>query len=230
MYNNTLTKLTSHNIMDLVLFDLDHTLLDGDSDFSWGEFLYEIGAVDTNYKKRNQDFFAAYQNSELDITEYIKFSLQPLAQNTMQQLLDWQRQFIKEKIVTMVRSDASKLIQYHQDEGDFTAIITSTNSFITRPIGKIFGIETVIATEPELINGSFSGEITGEPCFQKGKINCLQKWLDKHTLNYQKSWFYSDSYNDLPLLSWVDLPVAVNGDTVLIKHAMKNSWLVLQLK
>lgn len=215
--------------MDLVLFDLDHTLLDGDSDFSWGKFLCEVGAVDAAYKKRNADFFDAYQRGELDITEYLKFALQPLALNNMQQLLDWQQRFITEKIEPMVRSEAVELVERHQNEGDFTAIITSTNSFITRPIGKIFGIETVIATEPELVDGSFSGEIAGVPCFQEGKIVCLEKWLARHTLNYQKSWFYSDSFNDMPLLSWVNQPVVVNGDAKLVKHAMKHNWLMLNL-
>lgn len=216
--------------MDLVLFDLDHTLLNGDSDFSWGEFLYEIGAVDGHYKKRNQDFFAAYQRGELDLAEYIKFSLQPLAQNSMQQLLNWHRQFLTQKIKPMITTDAINLVRRHQSKGDFTAIITSTNSFITRPIGEIFGIKTVIATEPELVDGHFTGEIEGVPCFREDKINNLEKWLDQHKLNYRKSWFYSDSFNDIPLLSWVDRPVVVNGDAMLVKHAIKNNWLMLSLK
>ena len=216
--------------MDLVLFDLDHTLLDGDSDFAWGQFLCEIGAVDVHYKRRNQDFFDAYQLGELDMTEYIKFVLQPLAQNTMRQLLDWRQRFLAEKIKPMITAEATELVQQHHRKGDLMAIITSTNSFITEPIGKIFGIETVIATHPELTDGRFTGEIAGVPCFQEGKINCLEKWLGKHKLNYQKSWFYSDSFNDIPLLSWVDRPVVVNGDAALIKHATQNNWLMLSLR
>ncbi|MBC6413982.1 MAG: HAD family hydrolase [Chromatiales bacterium] len=216
--------------MDLVLFDLDHTLLDGDSDFSWGEFLCEIGAVDAHYQKRNRDFYEAYTRGELDIAEYIKFSLQPLALNDMQQLQVWQQRFITEKIVPMVRNEAVELVAQYRSNKDFIAIITSTNSFITRPIGKIFGIETVIATEPELINGSFTGNIAGVPCFQEGKIVCLKQWLDKHSLDYQKSWFYSDSYNDKALLSWVDEPVVVNGDAELMKHAARNNWRMLNLR
>ena len=215
--------------MDLVLFDLDHTLLDGDSDFSWGQFLCEIGAVDANYKKRNQEFFDAYQHGELNMTKYIKFVLQPLAQNTMLQLLQWREQFLVEKIEPMVTTEAVKLVQLHQDKGDFTAIITSTNSFVTEPIGKMFGIQTVIATEPELKGGCFTGAISGVPCFREGKIICLQKWLDANKMDYQNSWFYSDSFNDLPLLSWVDRPMVVNGDAMLMKHAKQNNWSVLSL-
>ena len=216
--------------MDLVLFDLDHTLLDGDSDFAWGQFLCEIRAVDAHYKRRNRDFFDAYQRGELDMTKYIKFVLQPLAQNTMQQLLDWRQRFLTEKIKPMITAEAIELVRLHQSKGDLTVIITSTNSFITAPIGKIFGIETVIATELELTNGRFTGEITGVPCFQEGKINSLEKWLDKHKPNYRKSWFYSDSFNDIPLLSWVDRPVVVNGDAALVKHAMQNNWFMLSLR
>ena len=215
--------------MDLVLFDLDHTLLDGDSDFSWGQFLCEIGAVDANYKKRNQEFFDAYQRGELNITEYITFVLQPLAQNTMPQLLQWREQFLVEKIEPMVTTQAIELVQRHQDKGDVTAIITSTNSFVTEPIGKMFGIQTVIATEPEFKDGCFTGAISGVPCFREGKIVCLEKWLNESKAGYQKSWFYSDSVNDLPLLSWVDRPVVVNGDAMLIKHAKQNNWSVLSL-
>ena len=213
--------------MDLVLFDLDHTLLDGDSDFSWGQFLCEIGAVDANYKKCNQEFFEAYQRGELDMTEYIKFVLQPLAQNTMPQLLQWREQFLAEKIEPMVTAETIELVQLHREKGDFTAIITSTNSFITKPIGKMFGIETMIATEPELKDGCFTGAISGELCFREGKIACLEKWLNESKADYQKSWFYSDSINDLPLLSWVDRPVVVNGDAMLMKHAKQNNWSVL---
>ena len=215
--------------MDLVLFDLDHTLLDGDSDFSWGQFLCEISAVDANYKKCNREFFDAYQRGELNMTEYIKFVLQPLAQNTMPQLLRWREQFLAEKIEPMVTTKAIELVRLHQNKGDFMAIITSTNSFITKPIGKMFGIETVIATEPELKGGCFTGAILGVPCFREGKIICLQKWLNENKPDYQKSWFYSDSFNDLPLLSWVDRPVAVNGDATLTKHAKQNNWSVLSL-
>ncbi len=216
--------------MDLVLFDLDHTLLDGDSDFSWGQFLCEIGAVDADYKKRNHEFFEAYQRGELDITEYIKFVLQPLAQNTMPQLLEWREQFLAKKIKPMITTEAIDLVRLHRDKGDFTAIITSTNAFITEPIGKMFGIETMIATEPELKDKCFTGDISGVPCFREGKITCLEKWLNKNKPDYQKSWFYSDSFNDIPLLSWVDRPVVVNGDAMLMKHAQQNNWSVLSLR
>ena len=216
--------------MDLVLFDLDHTLLNGDSDYSWGEFLCEIGAVDDDYKNRNRDFFAAYQRGELNMSEYMQFTLRPLADNNMEQLQKWRQQFLTEKIEHIVTDEARELVQRHRSKGDFIAIITSTNSFIAEPIGKMFGIETVIATEPEQIDGHFTGKIAGTPCFREGKINCLEQWLRKHEPDYQQSWFYSDSFNDLPLLSWVDLPVVVNGDAMLVEHATKNNWFMLALK
>ena len=130
----------------------------------------------------------------------------------------------------MVTTEAIDLVRLHRDKGDFTAIITSTNSFITEPIGKMFGIQTMIATEPELRAGCFTGDISGVPCFGKGKITCLEKWLNKNKPDYQKSWFYSDSFNDIPLLSWVDRPVVVNGDAMLMKHAKQNNWSVLSLR
>ena len=215
--------------MDLVLFDLDHTLLDGDSDFSWGQFLCEIGAVDAKYKQSNRKFFDAYQRGELNMTEYVQFVLQPLAQNTMPQLLRWRERFLAEKIEPMITTEAIELVQRHQDKGDFTAIITSTNSFITEPIGQMFGMKTLIATEPELESGCFTGAISGVPCFREGKIICLKKWLNKNVVDYQRSWFYSDSVNDLPLLTWVDCPVVVNGDAMLMRHAKQNNWSVLSL-
>ena len=228
-YNNTILYRYFINIMDLVLFDLDNTLLDGDSDFSWGQFLCEIGAVDEYYKKRNREFFNAYQRGKLNMTEYIKFVLQPLAQNTMPQLLGWREQFLAEKIKPMVTNEAIALVRLHLDKGDFTAIITSTNSFITEPIGKMFGIKTVIATKPKLKDGCFTGAVSGVPCFREGKIICLEEWLTENKPDYKKSWFYSDSFNDMPLLSWVDCPIVVNGDAVLMKHAKQNNWSVLSL-
>ena len=183
-------------------------------------------------KKSNREFFDAYQRGELNISEYIKFVLQPLAQNTMPQLLQWREQFLAEKIEPMVTTEAIKLVQLHQDKGDFTVIITSTNSFITEPIGKNVSVyKTVIATEPEFKKVDvFTGTISGVPCFREGKIICLQKWLNENKSDYQNSWFYSDSFNDLPLLSWVDCPVVVNGDAALMKHAKQNNWSVLSLK
>lgn len=215
---------------DLVLFDLDHTLLDGDSDFSWGDFLCEIGAVDADvYRTQNQKFFDQYQSGELDIMEYLKFALEPLAQNNINTLLQWRQQFLNEKIKPMIIDEAAELVNTHINKGDITAIITSTNAFITEPIGHLFGIKTVIATQPQLINGRFSGNVEGTPCFRDGKVQCLQKWLNTTKPNYQQSWFYSDSFNDMPLLSWVDNPVVVNGDTQLCEHALNKGWQTLSI-
>ena len=215
---------------DLVLFDLDHTLLSGDSDFSWGEFLCEIDVVDEAlYHDWNAIFYEEYKKGTLDMEEYLRFALQPLAQNDMNNLLQWRQRFIEKKIKPMITSQALALVRQHLDKGDIAVIITSTNAFITEPIGELFGIKTVIATQPRLVNGRFDGTVEGAYCFKEGKLKCLQQWLDEAKPKYRESWFYSDSHNDIPLLTWVDHPVVVNGDEQLIEHAQKNNWQSLSI-
>ena len=211
--------------MALALFDLDKTLLGGDSDFLWGEFLAEIGAVDNvYYQQKNQQFFDDYAKGELNIKKYLEFCLEPLANNTMTQLNSWHQQFMSEKIEPIILEKAQAVVDKHKKSGDRVMVITATNSFVTRPIVERYGISELLATEPEIINGRFSGKITGLPCFQNGKVTKLKQWLLNNNESLTGSYFYSDSFNDLPLLECVDYPTAVNADKTLTKIAIKNNW------
>jgi HAD superfamily hydrolase (TIGR01490 family) len=211
--------------MALALFDLDKTLLGGDSDFLWGEFLSEIGVVDKEqYQQKNQQFFDDYGEGKLNITKYLTFCLEPLANNSMAQLNKWHQQFMSEKIEPIILEKAQKVVDEHKKNGDRVMVITATNSFVTRPIAKRYGIDELLATEPEIIQGQFNGKIVGVPCFKEGKVTKLKKWLSENNENLAGSYFYSDSFNDLPLLNLVDYPVAINADETLTKTALKKTW------
>ena len=217
--------------MALALFDLDNTLLNGDSDFLWGEFLTEQGIVDADvYARENQRFYKEYKNGTLDIHEFQAFSQQPLVQNERQKMLALRTLFMQEKIAPIMSPASFQLINKHRSQGDTLVVITATNSFITGPITQQFGIDHLIATEPEIINGKYTGKIAGTPCFQGGKVTRLNQWMkeNKHTL--QDSWFYSDSYNDLPLLLEAEHPVAVDADDRLLEHAKQNNWAIMSLR
>ena len=211
--------------MSLALFDLDHTLLSGDSDHSWGAFLAERALVDpATYAERSDYYFSEYQAGRLDIHEFLTFQLKPLAEGRYRDLLRLRQEFVKEKILPMVPADARDLVEYHRERGHRLAIITATNDFITRPIADLFGIDHLIATELEMIDGTFTGRIVGEPCFREGKITKLNEWLSRAGGGMNGSWFYTDSQNDLPLLERVDHPVAVNPDAVLEQEAQRRGW------
>jgi HAD superfamily hydrolase (TIGR01490 family) len=211
--------------MSLALFDLDHTLLSGDSDHSWGAFLAERALVDpATYAERSDYYFSEYQAGRLDIHEFLTFQLKPLAEGRYRDLLRLRQEFVKEKILPMVPADARDLVEYHRERGHRLAIITATNDFITRPIADLFGIDHLIATELEMIDGTFTGRIVGEPCFREGKITKLNEWLSRAGGGMDGSWFYTDSQNDLPLLERVDHPVAVNPDAVLEQEAQRRGW------
>lgn len=213
--------------MALALFDLDKTLLGGDSDFLWGEFLSEIGAVDVdNYQVKNQKFFDDYAKGELDINEYLEFCLTPLADNSVKQLNKWHQKFMVEKIQPIFLEQAKKVVDAHKKNGDRVVVVTATNSFVTRPIAEIYGINELLATEPEIIAGEFTGKVSGEPCFQVGKVHKLKAWCKENNESLEGAYFYSDSHNDLPLLELVDNPVAVNADEILTKVAIKNKWAI----
>jgi len=217
--------------MALALFDLDNTLLNGDSDFLWGEFLTEQGIVDADiYAQENQRFYEEYKNGTLDIHEFQAFSQQPLVQNELQKMHSLRTLFMQEKIAPIMSPASFQLIDKHRNQGDTLVVITATNSFITGPITHQFGIDHLIATEPEIINGKYTGKIAGTPCFQDGKVTRLNQWMkeNKHTL--QDSWFYSDSYNDLPLLLEAEHPVAVDADDRLLEHAKQNNWAIMSLR
>lgn len=217
--------------MALVLFDLDNTLLAGDSDHLWGGFLVEQHAVDADYYRRENDrFYQDYQDGTLDIYAFLRFSLRPLRENSREQLLAWREQFLQEKIDPIIPHASRELVEKHRKAGDTLAIITATNAFITAPIAERFGIDHLIATLPEQINGHYTGEVAGEPCYKEGKVIRLNSWLEKERLELGGSWFYSDSHNDLPLLRLVDHPVAVDPDAPLLEQAEAAGWPIISLR
>lgn len=217
--------------MALALFDLDNTLLDGDSDYLWGCFLAEHGIVDgERYEKENRRFYDQYLNGSLDIHEFLRFQLQPLAQHPCERLQHWREQFMTEKIEPILLPRARQLLDRHRQAGDELVIITATNRFITGPIAERYDVSHLLATEPEIRDGEYTGRVTGTPCFQAGKVERLQTWLDERGLTLAGSWFYSDSHNDLPLLEKVDHPVAVDPDDRLRAIASTRGWPVISLR
>jgi HAD superfamily hydrolase (TIGR01490 family) len=215
----------------LVLFDLDNTLLAGDSDFEWAQFLIEQGVLDRElYEARNQAFYDEYKAGTLDIVEFLNFQLKPLSRHPRPVLDQWHREFMARKIVPIIRDSARALVARHN--GDLRAVITATNSFVTAPIAREFGIENLIATEPEQRGGEFTGNVLGIPCFRDGKVKRLEQWLaeqDRGLGSFDESWFYSDSLNDLALLGCVTHPVAVDPDDTLRAHAEQHGWPVISL-
>lgn len=220
--------------MDLVLFDLDNTLLAGDSDYEWGRFLVDQGIVDgPTYEARNDAFFDQYKAGTLNILEFLAFQLAPLAAHPPDTLDAWHAQFMQTRILPMIGEAARRLVSQHQQRGSLCAIITATNAFVTAPIAEEFGIAHLIATRPEQLNGRYTGRPTGTPCFQAGKIVCLEEWLAGQSLgwtDFQESWFYSDSRNDLPLLERVSRPVAVDPDDTLRQTAVTRGWPIITLR
>ncbi|MCS5588866.1 MAG: HAD-IB family hydrolase [Candidatus Thioglobus sp.] len=211
--------------MALAIFDLDKTLIGGDSDFLWGEFMSEIGAVDPNsYQKKNQYFFDEYAKGRLDINEYLEFCLEPLSQNSMSTLNAWHQDFMQQKIQPIVLPKAQAIVDEHKEKGDRVLVITATNRFVTAPIVDQYGIDDLLATEPEIKDGSYTGRVEGEPCFQKGKITHLNQWLAKTGESLEGAYFYSDSHNDLPMLELVDHPIIVHGDDTLQRIAKERDW------
>ena len=216
--------------MKLAIFDLDNTLLAGDSDYLWGEFLIEQGLVDGEfYNRENDRFYEEYKAGTLDIYEFLAFSLKPLSEHDISYLNQLHQQFMEQKIRPIMFPAAFKLIEKHKQAGDKTLIITATNRFVTEPIAGAFGINTIIATEPEFINNRYTGNVAGTPCFQHGKVERLNQWLQETGSDLNESWFYSDSHNDIPLLSLVSHPVAVDPDRTLEQHAREHSWDIISL-
>lgn len=217
--------------MTLALFDLDNTLLAGDSDHAWGEFLVEEGLVDAEeYRKANDRFYQEYLNGELDIFHYLRFALQPLARHEMKELLTWREAFMEKKVRPMMQDKARELLDQHRQQGHTLMIITATNRFVTESIADLLGVEHLIATEPELVNGRYTGEVAGIPSFQDGKVTRLNDWLEHHDRSLEGAWFYSDSHNDVPLLKQVENPVAVDPDPRLEALAKESGWPVISLR
>lgn len=220
--------------MRLVLFDLDNTLLSGDSDFEWAQFLIEQGVLDREvYEARNLEFYQQYRNGTLDIHEFLDFQLKPLSRHPRGLLDAWHREFMRSKIRPLMLPRARALVAEHLSRGDLCAIITATNSFVTAPIAREFGIEHLIATEPEEIDGEFTGRVRGIPSFREGKVARLEAWLAGRGLgwaSFGESWFYSDSVNDAALLGRVTNPVVVDPDDMLRAHAERQRWTIISLR
>ena len=217
--------------MALALFDLDNTLLAGDSDHEWGNFLADRGLVDAEeYRRANDAFYAEYQAGTLDIFAFLRFALEPLTRYPLDRLLAWRGEFLAERIHPLVLPAARRLVEEHRAAGDTPVIITATHSFVTAPIAELFGVEALIATEPEFVEGCYTGEVAGTPCFQEGKVTRLREWLTEHGETLAHSHFYSDSRNDLPLLEQVTYPVAVDPDPTLAETARHREWPVRTLR
>ncbi len=220
--------------MKLALFDLDNTLLSGDSDFEWAQFLIEQGVIDRElYEAKNQHFYEQYKAGTLDIHEFLDFQLKPLSRHARRVLDGWHEEFMRIKVRGMMGKPAQDLVNHHRSAGDVCVIITATNSFVTWPIARAFGVEYLIATEPEQINGEFTGRVSGVPSFREGKIARLESWMDDRSWNWGSfgdTTFYSDSLNDLPLLGRVKHPVAVNPDATLRAHAEQHGWHIISLR
>jgi HAD superfamily hydrolase (TIGR01490 family) len=216
--------------MPLAIFDLDNTLLAGDSDHAWGEFLAEHGLVDgENYRRENERYYAEYRAGTLDIYDFLAFALKPLAEHDLATLEAWRERYLAEKVRPMITEAARALVERHRAAGDTLVVITATNSFVTAPIARLFGIEHLIATEPEMRDGRYTGRVAGVPCFREGKVVRLEAWMARHGHSLAGSWFYSDSHNDLPLLTRVTHPVAVNPDETLRREAERRGWPILAL-
>lgn len=217
--------------MPVALFDLDNTLLAGDSDYLWGVFLGELGVVDPQvYARENERFYREYKEGRLDIMEFLHFALRPLKEHPLEQLLHWRAGFLREKIDPIILPAARRLVDSHRRRGDRLVIITATNAFVTAPIAEHLGVPHLIATEPELVDGRYTGGIKGIPCFRAGKVERLQVWLKEAGENLEGSTCYSDSHNDLPLLGLVDHPVAVDPDPQLGRHAAHHGWPIISLR
>lgn len=216
--------------MSLAIFDLDNTLLRGDSDYLWGKYLIEKGAVDGEYHQQQNDrYYQEYLNGQMDIMAFLDFQLAPLSRIPLTDLLQLREEYINECIKPIITDEAKALVEKHRQQNDSLIIITATNDFVTRPIADLFAIDELIATNAECINGRYTGKVSGIPSYQQGKVTRLHSWLSDTDNNMRDSWFYSDSHNDLPLLKEVDNPVAVNPDPQLAAYAEQAGWQIMHL-
>lgn len=217
--------------MTLAIFDLDNTLIGGDSDNLWGEFVHEQGLMEgEDFARQNDQFYADYQAGTLDIDAYLRFALSPLIGRPMEQLESWHKAFMESKIQPILLPKAAELIDSHRQQGHELLIITATNRFVTAPIAQLLGIDSLIACEGEIVDGRYTGEPSGVPSYHAGKVTRLQEWLQGRDTTLAGAWFYSDSRNDLPLLELVDNPVAVDPDDTLRARAAELGWPVISLR
>lgn len=214
--------------MTLALFDLDNTLLNGDSDHGWGIFLADIGVLDPVEQKQKQDYYyQQYLKGALDMDEFLSFQLKPLADFPRHQLLQWRSEYLDQVIEPLIKDGKAELLEPHRAQNHKIIIITATNDFITRPIADRLGVETLLSTKVEEKDGKYTGAYTGVPCYHQGKVEVLNTWLAQHQENLNNSFFYSDSINDLPLLELVTTPIAVTPDDRLRAHAELHDWRII---
>lgn len=220
--------------MNLILFDLDNTLLAGDSDFAWAQFLIGKGVLDREVQEaKNVLFYEQYKAGTLDIFEFLDFQLAPLARHPRVELDAWHREFMEQSVRPMITTKSRALVREHLDSGALVAVVTATNAFVTGPIVREFGIPHLVATIPAQEGGAFTGKPRGLPAFKAGKIERVEAWLESlglHFGSFARSWFYSDSHNDLPLMQRVSDPVAVDPDDTLRTHARAQGWPVISLR
>ena len=209
---------------ELLIFDLDNTLLAGDSDRNWGIFLAEQKVVKSSYLDESEKFYNNYYDGSLDIDGFLSFCLKPLIENDMSYLLELRKQFIEYKIKPIITEPGREIINQAIEDGKTVIIATATNDFVTRPIADLFNVRTLIATEFEVINQKFTGKVLNTPCFREGKVSKVKKWVDDNNFDLSKASFYSDSFNDLPLLEKVKNPVIVDGDDKLLEIGKNRNW------
>ncbi|MEX2516618.1 MAG: HAD family hydrolase [Gammaproteobacteria bacterium] len=217
--------------MQLAIFDLDNTLLSGDSDYLWGEYLCENGHIDSaGHREAHQQYYDDYREGRLDIDDFLRFQLQPLAANPFAELQRWRDEYIEQKIRPIILEKGLATIADHRRRGHELLIITATNSFITAPIAELLGIEHLIGTEPEFVDGRYTGRVSSIPSYQDGKVKRLEMWLAERGEQACEKWFYSDSHNDIPLLERVDHAIAVDPDEKLAEVATERGWPIISLR
>lgn len=217
--------------MALAIFDLDNTLIAGDSDYLWGQYLVERGLVEReSYERANAGFYEDYKSGCLDIQAFLEFALAPLSRHPTEQLEALRAEFVQELILPILLPAARQLIEAHRREGRTPLIITATNAFVTQPIAALYGIENLLATQPEQVQGRYTGRVSGMPCFREGKVTRLMQWIERSGHDLHDSWFYSDSHNDLPLMDVIAHPIAVDPDETLRREAHARGWGILSLR
>jgi len=207
----------------LTIFDLDNTLLAGDSDRAWGQYIVEKKIVSDAFLVESEKFYNSYYEGDLDIDGFLAFCLKPLTENKLSELLELRKGFIEDKIKPMILEEAIRTVEQKKIEGP-VIIATATNSFVTRPIADLFKIKDLIATEFVIRNNEFTGEVDGIPCFREGKVKKVEEWVEVNGYDLSNATFYSDSFNDLPLLEKVETAIVVDGDDKLIEQAKNNDW------
>lgn len=209
---------------ELIIFDLDNTLIEGDSDRNWGQFLVEEKLVSEDYLLESEKFYNSYYDGNLDIDSFLNFCLEPLKNNQMDKLIDIRKKFIDTKIKPIIHDKAMRTVLGEIKKNNKVVIATATNSFVTRPIAELFSVKELIATEFEIIDNKFTGKVKGIPCFREGKLDKVNEWLKSHNYNLSDATFYTDSFNDLPLLEKAGKAIVVDGDDKLTLLANKNDW------